>query len=98
MLPPQDLVNQAVEASSDKNCASLCVLLSTLAEANVLAAEHVKDAVCKFLHSLDELVIDVPKAGTLGALIVGNLASRGLVSVDLFAALPEDNEFSFSPR
>lgn len=36
--------------------------------------------------------------GSLGALIVGNLASRGLVSLQLFAALPEDNEFSFSPR
>lgn len=36
--------------------------------------------------------------GTLGALIVGNLASRGLISLDLFASLPEDNEFAFSPR
>lgn len=55
-------MNQAVEQSSDKNCGNLCLLLSALSEAGLVSAEHVRDAVFKFLNSLDELVIDVPKA------------------------------------
>lgn len=51
-----------MEQSSDKNCAALCVLLGALAEAGLLEAEQVRDAVLKFLNSLDELIIDVPKA------------------------------------
>jgi len=36
--------------------------------------------------------------GTLGAVIVANLCDKGLLALDLFATLPEDNDFAFSSK
>jgi hypothetical protein len=36
--------------------------------------------------------------GSLGAVIVANLVDKQLLGLDLFAALPEDNEFAFSAK
>ena len=44
------------------------MLLAALRDAGLLGAEHVRDAVWKFLNSLDELVIDVPKAVSVSLL------------------------------
>eukprot|EP01032_Pedospumella_encystans_P009355 gene9355-11016_t len=101
----KDLLCQCVELSSEKDCAAFVTLLAALrtvfvagSNAPVLNPEQVKEGVLKFLNVVDEMAIDVPKASSLGANILGNLVSKDLLSLELFANIPDENEFSFSSR
>jgi len=101
----KDMISQAVETSSEKSCVALCELLDILRTLTIpgftvpiLSPADVKEALYKFLNSFDDVLIDAPKAGTLGAVIVANLVHKNTLAVELFSTLPEDNEFAFSPK
>jgi len=125
----KDLFALAVDSSQQSVCIAVATLILKLAgvednsdnssssssvpAAVLVTGGQILDAVYDFLGGIDELIIDVPKAGSLFASILGHimLKSRKLndndnsnsnskinLSLSLFASVPEENDFSFSTR
>ena len=51
-----------------------------------------------FLDTFDDIVIDVPLAGSISGEILAHLIDKGVVALSLFDSVPEENMFHCSPR
>ena len=53
-----------------------------------------------FLHDLDDLVIDIPLAGTYGSVIFADLILHDMAKLSMLSedSLPEENNFAISHR
>eukprot|EP00606_Chrysophyceae_sp_TOSAG23-5_P001286 GSChrysophyteH2.ASY1.ANO1.888.1 assembled CDS len=76
----------------------LCSLLSSLHAEKFLSCEQVDKAALLFLDNFDETIIDSPKASEYGAEIMATLVHSGLLSLNLFAEVPEESMWHMSFR
>jgi translation initiation factor 4G len=86
---PQDMV---------KLCDLICALWGGGEPGALLSSAQATKGLHTFLDNYDETVIDVPKAGAYGAVIIAHLVDAGVVSLSLFDEIPDENMFSMSPR
>jgi len=106
----KELICITVESPQRTNHDFFCELLRHLSTSSssssstpddammVLSASDLQSAVYKFLAVLDDLIIDAPLAANNGAYVVAGLVGKRLLSLRLFATLPDDNDFSLSSR
>ena len=76
----------------------LCSLLSSLHAEKFLSCEQVDKAALLFLDNFDETIIDSPNASEYGAEIMATLVHSGLLSLNLFAEVPEESMWHMSFR
>jgi hypothetical protein len=75
----------------------LCALFISLFSSGFLTTEQAKRGVLAFLDEFDDIVIDVPLAGTYGAAILAHLVVHNVVDLSFLADVPSENMFSMSP-
>ena len=80
----------------------VCDLLVSLwdggREGAFLSSAQATAGFLSFLDTYDDVVIDVPLAGSISGQILATLIDKGVVDLSLFDAVPEENMFTCSPR
>merc|ERR1712146_301439 len=80
----------------------VCDLLVSLwdggSEAAFLSSDQATAGFMSFLDTFDDIVIDVPLAGSISGEILAHLIDKGVVALSLFDSVPEENMFHCSPR
>jgi len=103
----KDLICMTVESPKREHHDSFCRLLGELfsndtiipgVQGTLLSAGDLQRAIYQFLAVLDDLLIDAPLAANHGAYIIAGLICKQMLSLRLFAGVPEDNDFSISLR
>lgn len=103
----QDAVKVLLASSVEKKQGDRVKLLALLVELHhhtgaveslpspYLSTEATTKGIYMFLEELSDLVIDAPMASTYGAFLVAGLIVNEVVSISLFASIPETEEQNF---
>jgi len=86
----------AVFEKKNPERAKFCTFLTALHAGGFLSVEEVTRGIMQALNEIDDISIDVPLAGSYTAIILGYMVHHQLFNLGLLAAIPEENNFSFS--
>jgi hypothetical protein len=94
------LANYSLEKKEDDR-KMFCTFINTLNDTSageLFSKAQALRGVLLFLHDLDEIAIDVPRAETYFAAILANMVQQKLIDLTFLGSVPDDSNFTISAR